>query len=82
MSDPRYDNRAPVIDGTPSNGGWFIAAAAAVIVVVGVLLYGTSGDAPTTAGNPQAQTTGQSDRAPIPANPGGTAPQREAPRTQ
>ena len=80
MSDPRYDNRTPIIDGTPSNTGWFIAAAAAVVLVFGVLFYNMNGDAPQTAGSRQTQTTGQTE--PIPANPAGTAPQREAPRTQ
>ena len=80
MSDPRYDNRTPIIDGTPSNTGWFIAAAAAVVLVFGVLFYSMNGDAPQTAGSPQTQTTGQTERAaPTPANPGGTAPQRETP---
>ena len=49
MSDPRYDNRTPIIDGTPSNTGWFIAAAAAVVLVFGVLFYSMNGDAPQTA---------------------------------
>jgi hypothetical protein len=82
MSAPRYDGRVPIIDGTPSGAGWFIAAAAAIGVVFGVLFFSTIGDAPRTASSPRVETTGQTGRTAIPANPSGTAPQNEAPQGQ
>jgi hypothetical protein len=86
LTDPHYDDRTNIsrrpANVTPSNTGWIIAAVAALILVLGALFYSMSGDAPRTAGDSQPQTTGQSERPPMPANPNATQPQREAPRAQ
>jgi hypothetical protein len=78
MGDPRDIDRNPYgpprVDDRPA---WGIPALALVsFLIVAALAFSMRGDR-QTAGTAPDTTVGRSDRAPLPANPGGTAPQRE-----
>ena len=83
---PRVDDR-PRMDARPA---WVIPAIVGAVLVAGFLVFTMSGDRPSTATNPATETTGRSERAPVPpapplpANPNAATPQPapEAPRAQ
>jgi len=77
MSDPRYDGGIPPTDymrDHPQPSGYIAAGVVAVLLVVGLILYSASGDRTSTASNPASETTGRSERAPMPPKPAPTVP--------
>jgi hypothetical protein len=63
---------APVTSG--SNVGWISAAVIALLLLGGLAMYASRDNAPSTAGSPATETTGQSPRAPAPSTPAPKAP--------
>src|SRR5712691_10301985 len=77
MSDPRYDGGIPPSDymrDHPQSTSYIAAGVVAVLLVVGLILYSASGDRTSTASNPASETTGRSERAPMPPKPAPTVP--------
>ncbi len=98
MNDPNDDlarrdmNAPPRIDERPrmeERPGWVVPAIVGALLLTGFLVFAMSGDRTRTATTPTPETTGRSERAPVPpslppANPNATTPQAapEAPRAQ
>jgi hypothetical protein len=57
-----------------SNAGWISAAVIALLLLGGLAMYASRDDAPSTAGSPATETTGQSPRAPAPSTSAPKAP--------
>jgi hypothetical protein len=77
MSDPRYDGGIPPSDymrDHPQPSSYIAAGVVAVLLVVGLIFYSTSTDRTSTASTPASETTGRSERAPMPPKPAPTVP--------
>jgi hypothetical protein len=92
MNDPNDDMARRNTDARPrmdARPGWVLPAIVGAVLVAGFLVFAMSGDRSRTVTNPASETTGRSERAPVPptlppGNPSTTTPQTapEAPRAQ
>jgi hypothetical protein len=82
---PRIEERPPM----EARSGWVLPALLAAAIIAGFLVFAMTGDRSRTVSTPASETTGRTERAPVPpslppANPNPTTPQApsQTPRAQ